>query len=961
MRIERVEIYGFRGLSNKKILFDRDKANLLIEPNEFGKTTIAEAICAALFGFKPRDMTTEDRLSALRACEPIDGSSYKVAMDIAVQGRRTRIVRDFRRGTVAVFDLDNASKEITDEFLVKKGDYQVGQRLLGLSLDQFLKTCFVAQSALDKNNQGADLTQVLQKIADSSAGEHTVAEAIHVLNSSLSPFAHAKMGKSINVDTEIKRLTDRLQQIDTELTELQHSRDKIEPEVHRVLALEEKIGDAEVEQRKAEYMALKAELEELDRTINQQAALQKQQRTLAEESGTLAAYADFPSTEEGKLIKWIANLESKQPQLDQAERQGRRVCQTLSDLARLRTERFASFNGITEADYERITWLAEDLVRKTREYDRVSDDLKLEADRVGWQEAQWARFYELDNAFASLDVEQRTQLAAYNERRLSLANEMTEHNQAAAAHEQLIGLIEAARMNKRKNGRITLAVGVVLAIVSVLVAVALKSIPASAVLALIGAACLVVGLWMHRSATSHREHERSESFAELEKNRKLAEERQLTLSRLEEPLQTIAQRLGFPSVEELVTAYRQHAQLSIRLQTFRKCAQQRDLLEKQRNDTVSQIKEFFKRVGRPDDVSEPSVRALRTEAKDYLNLLREERRSKEGKDQCERMVAELKQEVRALESDLRRTLAEARIAEYINFSDALRQYRKAVEKRRRYESLCEELARTRREIKGERELESLRERRTSLSTYIAQAESEDPALLELRPTKAPGAYVNEANSVRHHIGLWKDEIATIRQKISYTLQDFESRYARLLLERQEMTKTLAKAEKFKSAVELARGVFENLSVAIHRHWAEELNKISSEMLTKLQTDYEEMRFDSRLHFTVRVKGNPAPLQSHQINSQLSTGTQDQLWLLARLAIGQYLARGCMKPPLILDDPFITSDDGRFKNLMEFIIDKLSSQCQVILLTCHQVRHQWLRSQLPDLFASRVRICRLEEL
>ena len=92
--------------------------------------------------------------------------------------------------------------------------------------------------------------------------------------------------------------------------------------------------------------------------------------------------------------------------------------------------------------------------------------------------------------------------------------------------------------------------------------------------------------------------------------------------------------------------------------------------------------------------------------------------------------------------------------------------------------------------------------------------------------------------------------------------------------------------------------------------------------------------------------------------KLSAGTRDQLYLITRLAVARYLANGDVVAPLILDDPFVTTDDERFASGMRFLVDNLASERQILLLSCHEARHRWLLMAEPQL-AGKVRTIQLE--
>lgn len=65
--------------------------------------------------------------------------------------------------------------------------------------------------------------------------------------------------------------------------------------------------------------------------------------------------------------------------------------------------------------------------------------------------------------------------------------------------------------------------------------------------------------------------------------------------------------------------------------------------------------------------------------------------------------------------------------------------------------------------------------------------------------------------------------------------------------------------------------------------------------------------------------------------ELSTGTQDELYLAARLSLLKLIA-GDKRPPLILDDPFTSFDKDRMNSAME-VCKEIAKEYQIIIFTC----------------------------
>jgi DNA repair exonuclease SbcCD ATPase subunit len=66
---------------------------------------------------------------------------------------------------------------------------------------------------------------------------------------------------------------------------------------------------------------------------------------------------------------------------------------------------------------------------------------------------------------------------------------------------------------------------------------------------------------------------------------------------------------------------------------------------------------------------------------------------------------------------------------------------------------------------------------------------------------------------------------------------------------------------------------------------------------------------------------------------LSRGTQDQVYLAARLALSDLVFHGA-KPPLLMDDPFATFDPQRKQDALE-LCQRLARDRQIILFTCQE--------------------------
>jgi hypothetical protein len=80
-------------------------------------------------------------------------------------------------------------------------------------------------------------------------------------------------------------------------------------------------------------------------------------------------------------------------------------------------------------------------------------------------------------------------------------------------------------------------------------------------------------------------------------------------------------------------------------------------------------------------------------------------------------------------------------------------------------------------------------------------------------------------------------------------------------------------------------------------------------------------------------------------SQLSKGTIDQIYLAARIGLVRLVTQG-RRPPLLLDDPFVTFDDQRAARAALLLRD-LAADFQVIYLACSN-RYDGLADSVVEL-------------
>lgn len=178
-------------------------------------------------------------------------------------------------------------------------------------------------------------------------------------------------------------------------------------------------------------------------------------------------------------------------------------------------------------------------------------------------------------------------------------------------------------------------------------------------------------------------------------------------------------------------------------------------------------------------------------------------------------------------------------------------------------------------------------------------------------------------------------------EVGAIVHEYRRNYPDLEEQIRELERQLAKASRFQRAVAIAQDALARVSQSSRRRWAVALNEHAADILPRLNPDYDQMLFDDSLSFTLRSKREGRVIEKNEVDVRLSTGAKDQACLAVRFAICRELSRLGESIPVILDDPLISSDDARFVSGMRYLIEELAKEQQVIILSCHQSRHDEL--------------------
>jgi len=212
------------------------------------------------------------------------------------------------------------------------------------------------------------------------------------------------------------------------------------------------------------------------------------------------------------------------------------------------------------------------------------------------------------------------------------------------------------------------------------------------------------------------------------------------------------------------------------------------------------------------------------------------------------------------------------------------------------------------------------------------------------PPRASSEVEAERQATRARMDGAMERVRALERSVGARVDTYRRDYPVLQSEVESLTSELAKVTRFDRALGLAIDTMREVAESTHRRWAAALNDRASAILPHLNPDYDELRFDESLSFTLRHVSDSRIVEKADIDTQLSTGAKDQVYLAVRLACCEELSQSGESIPLILDDPLIAADDERFARGFAYLAQSVARDHQVIILSCHKARHERLAGE-----------------
>ena len=929
MRIESIDIHGFGCLVDRKYDFPTDRAVLIIEDNESGKSTLASAIIAALCGFPNRRKAGES-LKSKDVFKPWDTDKYSIEMDIMAEGRRLRIERDFARDRFIVRDRDT-NKDISADF-----DPDLALQFLALPAEDFRRTAFISGKEAHTFSSSKNIQARLSALVDGSQEDSSADIAIAALDST----RYTYDGKLIKIETAISRLTNSIEANKRRMNQLDAVMDAADEEATCL------------DSAKGEHTRLTGYLYELDceYTVSRLAEVRGQIQSasinsdgvtaLNKELSELEPYAGFPAERSTQLASAVARLKSHEIQLSELRARLESLQKEAAEI-RSRLDTTKQFDSMDTADLTEIGILKNALKSAQEAVARKREEIELEKRMLLAEGVDLNCALEARTKFQSISDSQREFLRSYNESRLQLTADCSKAESQATEAKSQLQIMRQRTAQQRFISYGLFGAGLICGIAPLGLLILQKLQPTSALittfigilLASVGVIRLIRTYGAGAEAKVRLTKEYEDSLASIDKIALAREDQQIRL-------QSISDQLGFPDSQTTLNAFRDCEKTIGRSQSITSLQAQLEDAEKSLRSATERALHRISDLGMTCDGSE-TLGTLDRVAERLSKHITDRTKLSEINRNTSAQTSDIstKQEACLEEKKIISTiLADAGIDDTLELEAAVAKFDESESHHRRYRQIKEALLpAAQKALLPEEILTKLMADEAELATHINGSP-------DSRTTRSSSEVDIDRQSARKDLDALITQIRMLEKSVGACIDSYHREYPLLQQESERLEEELEKVTRFGSALQIARDILENVSENTHRRWAAALNEQAAAILPNLNPDYDSLCFDDSLNFTIRHKSDLRIIEKTNIDSNLSTGAKDQIYLAVRLACCAELSRLGEDIPIILDDPFMAADDMRFQRGLKYLAENLSMDNQVIILSCHRDRHTKLMQE-----------------
>lgn len=943
MQIQSLQIGGF-GILRGEFNF-HPGLNIILAPNEAGKTTLSAAILGLLYGTRQatgkRRLMTEDE----KRYRPMTGGEFSLGGVVRTgNGRRYNIWRDFGGDICRVLELETGRDVSADFQRAPNGDI-LGHKLLGLSRMQYEKLAFLRQDELNNAWDFSEFSDALSTLFSSEDGEgSTVQQALDTLEQARQKYSGLTGRAAIKIDTEINRIERRLEEISRELVRLEAESARTENAFAEVAGRVERNEALGLEARRNEYLALLVRRTELERLSHERARARAEAQQLSIEMLELAQYEAHDCSAASRLAELaglIRDRRTRETELARLEEGARMRLEVISAQIAEDEGHANAFDRQTDAqtlhqlefDTEKLGELQHRAASARIDAQSAQSALKtagLDAEIIRAGVLWIEQLPETERDFVQTFRSQEAELGAENSRTALRLTELERRKDE----------VERFRLEEYRQARTHLLLAMSFFVIAVLTFFLLNMLW---FLALPPVLCVLWGIMgivrMARAGnTEAAELERliGEYREAAAQNAELEGRREEHVARLEKICATLPGG-GAALLETLTLIDKAPRAVEVWRHTRQRLAE----LEEARQELSGRLEEEFKKRGLiwsgelDHDAARRNIRQLR----EHEQLRQRQEKGAQEMQELHRQREAILAETTAAEAEFVALLAAGGVEFAGDHAAALRVYQDNGRKRERFLLLREkELPAAIGRGGDENALAALQGDIDALRRRSEQMLAENPGFAGLAPEATVAEYEARAKTARERMRDDREMLQERERAMALELNRYRENVPALLREQEEMTAALKRAQSYRRAIDIAYEALEGVAADLHSRWSPLLSGELNDLVRRF-SDRWIFWLSRELRLSVSPREGGSPLDEEGLALHLSSGTRDQVYLALRLLLARKIGRG-QPLPLVLDDPFVNADDERFLQGMDYL-HELSATHQVFVFSCHQARHAQL--------------------
>ena len=948
MKLLRLKADGFGALRGE-FSFDPGRLTLIVDDNERGKSTLIAAITAALYGLDD-DKRAHRVMTPLDRWRPWDGGSYRVELDIEEDGTRYTIKRDFARGGVEVWN--DKGQEVTAEFRAGKDLYPVGQKLLGLDIFEFEKCALVRQNDLEgvvpgeeKARRMSTLHARLENAADTRVGDTNATEALQVLATAAANYTSRELDSTLTVENAVKRLEMMTGLLESELKQLEHDYSQIQAPLERLSKLSDAEKDARAVLDTLDSERREALASEIRRQLEENRRHQAELEQLEDEVKSLSVAAEIPANAEADLRETVAKHEEALKSLESLETRRKEEQARERGALAAEAESLSIYSACEPDDADRAVALAGEMRRVGEEDQKLRTEVFGLRDALAGRGVEPERIQQLGGRFQRLSPDQQRLLRSQSELALAFQTEVADLERTRTESTDMLRRIDSLRTSRRLPGLVLLASGVSLGIAGGVFMAFKMGGPLGVVLLGGAAVLLLVGGGLLGNAAGARSDDRELALRQLSDAQRRLNQLRSQRAETEVGLSELSRSMGYRDPVELMRDWGEYAQLQEESGPVTRAQQQLGSLDTRKRSAVDEARGLLARAGG----GEPTAERLEALAAGVRKLASIRQRMADTEKSWS-WIDDEKRVAEASATGLKERAVKILAAAGLTY-DAGQPWGPQVQQLAERAKSKSRLATLENELIPQAKRRVLPDKsRADLENQLEMLQSKG-ASAGASGARAQAEIDQESRTQREALEKVQQQRNDLRLEIDRTWSRYHTEQPEKAerLERAEMA--LARARRFRRAVDIARETISTVAQETHKRWADHLNTRVAELLAGVGAVVEQVRFGDDLDFSVTVTGQQ--MARGRAVQTLSAGARDQLYLAVRLAVSEYLSRGKAPLPMLIDDAFASSDDTRAKLGMKLLIEHFAQQHQVLVVTCHRGRHQTLAEADRALYAERV--------